>query len=135
MEQAAARAERKGIDRRGRLAPASIDEPQLATLREQLARYPQIGRAWHARKVTMLAPDSPYYILGIARIEPWWRPPAEGSNNYLARKLAEELQLPGQTLIVILTRKRAWLRRRLKRVADAEVYRRDHRSPATDARA
>ena len=41
-----------------------------------------------------------------------------------ARKLAEDLELPAGTLVVVLDRKRKWLRRALKKVPDSDVYRR-----------
>ncbi|HEU4643360.1 MAG TPA: M48 family metallopeptidase [Gemmatimonadaceae bacterium] len=123
-EASAARAERQSIARSEKVESAALDDAARARLREQLARYPRVGRAWIARKVTRHAPDRPFYLLGISRAEPWWRFVSEGSSTYLVRKLVEELELPGHTLVVVLTRKRAWLRRRLKRIRDAEVYRR-----------
>ncbi|HEY9450557.1 MAG TPA: hypothetical protein VIQ60_12475, partial [Gemmatimonadaceae bacterium] len=123
-DASAALAERQSIARADELMPAALEDTVRARLREQLARYPQVGRAWFARKVTDHAPDRPFYILGITRAEPWWRFVSDGSTIYLVRKLAEELELPGETLVLALTRKRAWLRRALRRVPDAEMYRR-----------
>lgn len=123
-EASAARSERQSMARGDALMPATLDDTVRARLRVQLARFPQVGRAWLARKATHHAPDRPFYILGIARAEPWWRFVSDGSTTYLVRKLAEELELPGETLVLALTRKRAWLRRALGRVPDAELFRR-----------
>jgi Zn-dependent protease with chaperone function len=123
-EAAATAAERQSFAPGDRAAPAELDESVRARLREQLARYPEVGRAWLARKVTTHAPGRPFYVLGIARAEPWWRSVSEGSNNYLVRKLVEELALPGETLVFVLTRKRRALKRTLRRVPNAEIYRR-----------
>jgi hypothetical protein len=46
---------------------------------------------------------------------------------------AEDMELPCATLVRGLTRQRAWLRRALKRVPDAEVYRGPHRARMADA--
>ncbi|HEX6964243.1 MAG TPA: M48 family metalloprotease [Gemmatimonadaceae bacterium] len=123
-ESAAAKAERRGIAQREKLTSAALDDAACARLHEQLARHPQVGRAWIARKVTHHAPEHPFYILGVSRAEPWWRFVSEGSSTYLARKLIEEVDLPDETLVVVLGRKQRWLRRKLKRVPRSEVYRR-----------
>jgi Zn-dependent protease with chaperone function len=123
-EDAAARAERRSVAPSDKLSTADLEMPALVRLREQLANVPQVGRAWLGRKVTYHAPDSPFYVLGISQSAPWWRFVSEGSNTYLARKLAEDLELPAGTLVVVLDRKRKWLRRALKKVPDSDVYRR-----------
>lgn len=123
-ENAAADAERRGIKPRDKLRAATLEDSVRARLREQLGQYPQVGRAWLARKETRLAPDRPFYVLGIARGEAWWRYVSDGSNKNVSRKLADELELPPGTLVVILDQKRKWLRRALKKVANSEVYRR-----------
>jgi hypothetical protein len=74
--------------------------------------------------VTYHARDKPFYVVGISRAEAWWRFVSEGSRTYLAGKLAEDLELPPGTLIVVFDRKRKWLQRALKKVANSEVYRR-----------
>jgi Zn-dependent protease with chaperone function len=123
-EEAAGQAERRSVAKHDRLAAAELEEPVLERLREQLAQYPKVGVAWLARKVTFHAPDKPFYVLGISQSAAWWRFVSEGSSTYLAKKLAEELELPPGTLIVVFDQKRKWLRRALKKVARSEIYRR-----------
>jgi Zn-dependent protease with chaperone function len=123
-EEAAANAERGIMAQHDKLGTAELEDAALARLREQLADVPEVGRAWLGRKVTYYAPDRPFYVLGISRSAPWWRFVSEGSNTHLARKLADDLEVPAGTLVVVLDRKRKWLRRALKKVPDSEVYRR-----------
>jgi Zn-dependent protease with chaperone function len=123
-EEAAARAERRSIAKHEKLSTADLDESALVRLREQLAQYPQIGRAWLGRKVTYHAPDLPFYVLGISQSSAWWRFVSEGSRTYLVRKLAEELELPAGTLVIVFDQKRKWLRRALRKLPNSEVYRR-----------
>lgn len=123
-EEAAAHAERRSIAKHDQLATADLEEPALVRLREQLAQYPKVGVAWIGRKVTYHAPDRPFYVLGISQAAAWWSFVSEGSSTYLARKLAEDLELPAGTLVVVFDQKRKWLRRALKKVANSEVYRR-----------
>jgi len=125
-DEAAALAERRSIVKSDKLAIAELDEVALVRLREQLASYPQVGEAWLGRKVTYHAPNRPFYILGISQSVEWWRFVSEGSRTYLARKLADDLELPRGTLVIVLDRKRQWLRRALKKVPNSQVYRRDH---------
>jgi len=126
-ETEAADAERRRVGPGDQFAPADIQPSIRALLTEQLARYPTVGRAWLVRKVTRHAPERPFYVLGIARAEPWWRFVSDGSNTYLVRKLVEDLDLPGETIVFVLTRKRRALRRALRKVSGAEVYRRRNR--------
>lgn len=130
-EAAAARAERSGFRRSDRLVPADITDDAREMLRGQLDTYQQAGRAWFARKVLTRDGGAPCYILVVQRAEPWWRFVADGSNNYLARKLADDLTFPGESLVVILTRKRRWLSRMIRRVPGSEIYRRTKRGRAT----
>lgn len=132
-EAAAARAERSGLTPSDRLVPADITDDARETLCGELDTYPQAGRAWFARKVLSREGEAPYYVLLVKRAEPWWRFVADGSNNYLARKLADELTFPGESLVVILTRKRRWLSRMIRRVPESEIYRRDKRGHAMPA--
>ena len=74
--------------------------------------------------MTYHAPDRPFYVLGISQCAAWWSFVSEGSGTYLARKLAEDLELPAGTLVVVFDKKRKWLRRARKKVANSEVYRR-----------
>ena len=123
----AADAERRRVGPGDHFVPADVQDSDRARLIEQLARSSTVGRAWLVRKVTRHAAERPCYVLGIARAEPWWRFVSDGSNTYLVRKLVEELDLPGGTIVFVLTRKRRWLRRALRRVSGAEVYRRRNR--------
>jgi hypothetical protein len=126
-EAEAADAERRRVGPGDHFVPADVQDSDRARLVEQLARSSAVGRAWLVRKVTRHAAKRPCYVLGIARAEPWWRFVSDGSNTYLVRKLVEELDLPGGTIVFVLTRKRRWLRRALRRVSGAEVYRRRNR--------
>jgi hypothetical protein len=124
VEQAAAATERRRIETYDKLTTSDLDAAARERLSEQLVKYSQVSRAWIARKVTYHAPGSPFYVLGIAGSAPWWRFVSEGSRTYLARKLAEELEVPPGTLIVVFDQKRKWLKRKLKKVANSELYKR-----------
>lgn len=106
-----------------------VTHDEYASLVSRLESF--AGRAWIARKVLARDTDAPYYVLLVQRAEPWWRFVSDGSTSYLASKLAEELTFPGDALVVILTRKRRWLSRMIKRVPGSELYRRDTRARAT----
>jgi Zn-dependent protease with chaperone function len=124
IEAAAEAAERRRIETSDTITMAELDDGVRAKLREQLASYPKVGRAWVVRRATRRAPDRFVYVVGISQSAPWWRYESEGSKTYLTKKLVAELHVPAGTLIIVLDRKRRWLLRKMKRVPNSEVYRR-----------
>jgi Zn-dependent protease with chaperone function len=123
-EEAAAQEERRKVEPHDTLATAPLEDAQRTRLREQLQEYPAVDRAWIGRKMTRYGHDNPFLVLAVLRVEAWWRYESEGSRNYLVSKLAESLELPAGTLIVMIDQKRRWLQRSLSQLESSEVYRR-----------
>ena len=63
-------------------------------------------------------------MLAVATHHTWYKFRSELHDAELARQLPEELQLPGETILVVLNQQTAGIGKRVRQVPGAEVYRR-----------
>lgn len=95
--------------------PHGLEPEALQALRETLATRPRVGRAWLVRKQIPQAPDWRHYLLLVE-----WRGLVLDEERQL-QALLDALSLPGSVLVLPSNRHGA-LRRRLRKMQDAEVY-------------
>src|SRR5205085_7111340 len=95
----------------------------LASLRQQLARFPGVGTAYLVRKEVHDFPERPFYVLLVAPRGAWFRLRSNQEDHALLKQLVDQLNCPGQTRIVILNSHTRPLGRAVRKVVGAEIYR------------
>jgi hypothetical protein len=118
----AAQAERARLDLRDRYLPHGLSDAQVAQLREQLARNPEIAEAYIVRKELQHSPEQPLYALGIvARRKAWYRARTPRDDATLAKQIAQQLRFSGETFIVVLNTQNAQMKKILRRVPGSRI--------------
>ena len=97
---------------------------EIQRLCEQIARYPEVGVAYLARKVATGLPDKPLYLLGVLPKRPWYQLETETINQKLAERIAAEVQFAEPIRVIVLSSDVRWLRKRFRSLPGAEIYRR-----------
>jgi Zn-dependent protease with chaperone function len=128
---AEAERERESVYRQDTFRPHQLEPGDLASLTGELAKYPRVKRAWLARKDLKHKPEQPVFVLGIDTGFDWRGivreigiPIAKGERDPLVDQLASSLPFPGEAFVVPLNRQNAWLAKKLKKVAGAEIAQR-----------
>jgi tetratricopeptide (TPR) repeat protein len=119
-----AQQERAGVSDRDRFEPHGLPADVVEKLRQQLSRFETVGAVYLVRKVVTLFPEKPSYVLAVAPHSPWYRFRSEGDEAKLSARLAQELEFPGEANLVVLNQHKARLKKALRKVPGAEVYRR-----------
>ncbi|MCC6443966.1 MAG: M48 family metallopeptidase [Armatimonadetes bacterium] len=114
---AQAEAERASLNPKDRLIPHNLTEQDIARLTEQLALYPQIKAANLARKEVRLLLERPLYVLNLVVKYPWYKIHSENAAITFGRELAQTLQLPGETFVLINSKIK-----RIRKVEGARIY-------------
>jgi Zn-dependent protease with chaperone function len=121
LEQA--EAERQGVAGGDTFMPHGLPAEEVARLRQEIAGFFEVTRAYLARKVVRHLPERPYYVLGV-RVGRWYRFGKAQDTRDVVHGLATKVAWPGQTWIVALNRGNRQVARRLRRVAGAELLKR-----------
>lgn len=117
----AARAERLSLDASALLQPHDLSAEQVAALREQLPRFPEVGQAYLARRVVQLLPDHPCYVLGIVPRGSWWRTRNRSEEIRLANLIATDVHAPFEFYVFLLVDRLRPLRRELEGLPGARL--------------
>ncbi len=112
-EWEAGHAERETVEPTDRFIYHGLSQEELTRFREQLARFEAVGKAYLVRKQVKYLPDKPLYILGIV--------PAGSRDSDLASWLGSKLQLPGETILIVLTGNMQKMERPLAQLASARI--------------
>jgi Zn-dependent protease with chaperone function len=128
--QAAALKERESVRRKDSFLPHDVDQAALASLTAALAKDRRVAAAWLARKVLKHKPENPLLVLGVDTRSDWGSPfraigipVGKGRDAGFSQELANTLPLPGDAFVVPL-RENAWLRKKMKKVPGATIFRR-----------
>ena len=113
--------ERSRITRDARFAPHAFTAEQVATLREDLRRFPEVRKAYLVRRVTKLGPETPCYVLGIVPRRRLFRSEGSGELIDLRNAIAAQARSPVPLYVVLLVGKVESLERTLERIPGAEV--------------
>jgi Zn-dependent protease with chaperone function len=121
LEQADA--ERHGVESGDGFLPHGLPAEEVKRLRQEIAGFFDVTRAYLARKVVRHLPERPYYVLGV-EVGRWYRFAKAQDTREAVHGLATKVTWPGQTWIMALNRGNRKLARRLKRVPGAELLKR-----------
>lgn len=118
-----AQQERNIVTEKDQLKPHSLEVSEVNKIKEQLVDYPQIKEAYLVEKVVTYFPEEPFCVLGIIRkrnlIE------SENAPHKLIDLLAENLQFPTQTYIIILNHSSSGkLKKKIEQINQSLIFRR-----------
>ncbi len=135
--QMAAGKERESVSRKDSMIAHEVDDAVLDGLRAALSRFDRIKAAWLVRKVVTHRPEHPLYVLGVdlgPDRKSWLRahgiPVGEKERDPLIQALANTLPFPGEAFVVPLNAENAWLKKKMKRIANARFYERSAQARA-----
>lgn len=117
---AVAEAERAGVSNTDTLIAHLLPADEVRRVAEQLATFPEIKEAYLARKEVRQFSDVPLYVLGIRLDRPWYRSPTAGSHA-LFQRIAAEVKVSGEWLVVALGQDTAGIAENLKRIPGARI--------------
>ena len=118
-----ARLERSNITQHHTLLLPDLTPDQRQSLHAQLKTYEGIKVVYFVQKQMQYLPDSPLYILAIEPTETILKAQGERSpQSQLMTRLSNELELPGETLIVLLGSNRTALKVKLRAMDGARLY-------------
>ncbi len=109
-----------GLTRDDELLPNGLDLNVLAEIRTAIEDIGGIRELYIARKRT---DDAPFYVLGVLRESHWWRLEPRDADARLLRRIANEVPLRGEFVVLSIAKPNRWLGRRLKQVDAATVHR------------
>lgn len=115
-------AERNRLLKNDELVPHDLSPEALEELRSGLARYPEVERAYVARKVVENAPEHPFYAIGIVPHGGVLRFRRANASAELIQRLISELQLPFDAFFLPLDGDNKPFRKKFRTVEGAEVY-------------
>lgn len=111
-----------------RPVPAAVE-----ALAAELEARPRVERAYLVEKRTRALPGSPVVVLALEVAVPWYRPTFGSANALLCEELLPLLPAPPGADRLVVALESGRVRRRLRRLAGAEVFRRGHPVPAMEA--
>lgn len=118
-DQAASK-ERGEVRPADKLLPHGLDARQIDDLTRQLQSFPDLRRAYLARKQTVHYQDIPLYILAFERRTRFWLQ-RDSAMQTLAERLGREVTYPGETIIICIDGENKVFRKKFRAVTGAEI--------------
>jgi Zn-dependent protease with chaperone function len=98
---------------------------QLEALVNQLKSEKDLKAVYLVRKEIRVEEDhQSSLVLGLVPHRPWYLPHSRDADSKLQKRIAKAVALPGSGVVIALGSSQAALRKRIKKVPDAEIYRR-----------
>ena len=118
---ASAEQERRFMSNEAQLEPHGWSAEQVAALAAQLARFPEIGEAYLARRVVTFLPEHPCFVLCILPRTRWRKLQSGTEATALVKAIARNVECPMPYQVYHLTGKLKAMRERLGRMPGARV--------------
>jgi len=128
-----AREESSRASAKDQFDPHGLPAEQTAIVAQQVARFPELQRAYFVRKQIRNLPDKPAYILGLVRQGKWIEMSPATKDRQLVHQIATQVSFPAHILVIILNRRNRKLRRKIERIAGAAIYDVRSKIPAVQA--
>lgn len=119
-ELAVAEAERAVVTNTDTLVAHALPTEEVRRVAEQLGTFSEVKEAYLARKDVRQFSDVPLYVLGIRLDRPWYRSQTAGSQA-LFQRIAAEVKVSGEWLVVALGPDTAGIAENLKRIPGARL--------------
>lgn len=113
-------------EERGKLLPSDavvghqLTADALCALTAQLKAIPDLTRAYLVRKVTRHFPETPMYVLGF-KSGRWWQMYDAANAHALTHRIRQEVQFPGDALIVNIEGLNQRFANKLRRVKGSRI--------------
>lgn len=120
-EWEAGQGERAGVGLSDKFIYHGLDAETLHGLQSQIAQMPMILRAYFVRKQVKYLPDIPLYVLGLVPDTRSVAPNGAGMRE-LVDWLGPKLELPGETVLIILAAETKRLEKPLAQMASALIF-------------
>jgi Zn-dependent protease with chaperone function len=121
---AAHQQQRSTVTDRDTLLPHDLPAAEIERLRAVIARHDGVRVAYLVRKASEQFPDRPLFVLGVKVKTAWYKYEPEGRQGEIAQQLANELDLPGDWMVVLLNRKHAGVRKVMGKCPGALIFNR-----------
>jgi Zn-dependent protease with chaperone function len=118
-----AEAERRGVDGGDAFVSHGLTATEVDRLRQEIAGFFDVTRAYLVRKAVRYLPERPYYVVGV-EVGRWYRFVGARDVREVVHGLATKVAWPGQTWIVALNRRNRKLARKIRRTPEAELLKR-----------
>jgi hypothetical protein len=89
----------------------------------QLSKYDEVKEAYLVKKVVKYFPEKPFYIMGVERHRGWLKLDSDRHDNQLIDRLANKVQFPGNSYIIILNNNTNNIAKKLRKVEQSAIYR------------
>jgi Zn-dependent protease with chaperone function len=116
--------ERQNVSGRDSFLPHELSEAELVPIRAAVAAAEDVAEAYLVRKAVTHMPEVPLYVLGVTMRLPWYRYRSQTKEHDLVERLAKEVPLPGQWFVVALNDHTVKIRKKMKKIAGAQLVRR-----------
>jgi hypothetical protein len=117
-----ARQERSRLGFKDTYVPHQLSGADVARLRSQLARYPQIAEAYLVQKALAYFPEKSLHVLAVTIQRPWYRYHSATEDQKLSQQLAQGMEFPGETLVFILNSEMRKMRKIMKKIPGSDIY-------------
>lgn len=94
--------ERTNISKKDKFVEHGLEDELLESLKAELAKFPNLGKAYLVRKVVTFFPDQPSYVLGVTSKTAWYQYQSNKRDQVLIDQLANQLQFPREIYIIAL---------------------------------
>jgi Zn-dependent protease with chaperone function len=112
--------ERSTLTKTDVLEDNGLEESRIEELVEQVRSFRDVKKAFFVRKQVRLFPERPFYLLIV---EPAWHLMKDAdADQKLVSKISEQVQFPGETLIMTRSLVPAELQRTLDRLPGSRIY-------------
>lgn len=118
---AKAEEERRFMTPKAPLEPHDWSPAMVASLQAQLARFPQLGEAYLARRVVTFLPETACYVLCILPRTPWWAMHDKKRAATMVHSIATTVEGPVSFQVYHLVGPLKPMRRRLMKLDGARV--------------
>jgi Zn-dependent protease with chaperone function len=115
-----ARKERADLHTGDALEEHGLPEEAIAKLQQQVQKIPNLRKAYLARKRLQHLPHHPLYVLGHV-VAPWWKPYRVKVSATVQQAILDNVNFPGETLIISVEGENARFARKLRRVARSRI--------------
>jgi len=102
--------------------PHNLPDAAVQEISQQLSAYDRLKAAYLVQKVVKYFPEKPFYVLGVTRKTAFSELDRTQGDNELVNRIANEVQFPGHTYIIILNDDTRKLGKMLRQVERATIY-------------
>lgn len=118
-QEMAQQEERENLLEDDKFISHGLPQEDVQAVIDQLKPYKRIGKAWLTRK-QLLLPKEPLYVLGFKLAWFYWAD--DGAAEKFQKKLSDIIEFPGECFVIGYTSDNKKLFKKLKAVADSQIY-------------